>query len=237
MGKRAYSDDEDDSLEERYFAKKAHTASTKGTTASSRAALEAAMLEQEAEKSKKKAAKKERQRKQKEEARKEKALEAKATKLANAAANLAAHEKKKAYLEAKKKREEEGEPEEKKTVAEPVDSSKERPMKSLSKGVKYYDKEVGTGPYVQDRKTTRVAYVGRGNTEDGKVFDRSKDFGFRLGKGEVIKGWDIGVKGMREGGCRVLMVPEQAGYGSQNIGAGSGADLWFEITVLPSGGR
>ena len=48
----------------------------------------------------------------------------------------------------------------------------------------------------------------------------------------VIQGWDIGLLGMHEGGRRKLIVPPKAGYGSQDIGAGSGAMLYFDITLL-----
>ena len=48
----------------------------------------------------------------------------------------------------------------------------------------------------------------------------------------VIKGWDIGVVGMKVGGRRQLIVPPKAGYGSEDIGAGPGAVLFFDITLL-----
>ena len=66
----------------------------------------------------------------------------------------------------------------------------------------------------------------------GKLLDSSGNFGFRLGKGEVIEGWDIGVAGMRVGGTRRLIVPREAGYGNKDVGAGRGADLYFEIELL-----
>ena len=53
-----------------------------------------------------------------------------------------------------------------------------------------------------------------------------------MGKGEVIPGWEIGLLRMRQGGTRHLIVPPGAGYGNRNIGAGSGALLYFEITLL-----
>ena len=52
---------------------------------------------------------------------------------------------------------------------------------------------------------------------------RSSDFSFKVGKGDVIKGWDIGVRGMRRGGTRVLLVPPKAGYGNRDIG---GESVW-----------
>lgn len=103
---------------------------------------------------------------------------------------------------------------------------------TVQKGVQYQDVLVGKGPEVQDRKKVRVAYTLRAKHRFGKILDTSNDFGFRLGRGEVIDGWDLGVQGMRQGGKRYLIVPPQAGYGNQNIGGGPGATLFFEVTVL-----
>lgn len=106
-------------------------------------------------------------------------------------------------------------------------------FKSLRKGVKFLDLKVGNGPVVQHRKKLRVAYTLRAkNHTNGKIIDASKNFGFRLGKGEVIEGYDIGLEGMRVGGIRRLIVPKQAGYHNDDIGAGRGADLFFEIELL-----
>jgi FKBP-type peptidyl-prolyl cis-trans isomerase len=102
----------------------------------------------------------------------------------------------------------------------------------LKKGVRYRDVVAGTGPVVQDRKKIRVAYVLRAKERFGKIIDSSNDFRFRVGRGEVIQGWDIGVLGMKRGGKRYLLVPPQAAYGQRNVGAGKGGLLFFEITVL-----
>lgn len=72
----------------------------------------------------------------------------------------------------------------------------------------------------------------------GQRFDtsleRGQPFTFRLGAGRVIRGWDEGVAGMREGGKRVLMLPAEYGYGAR--GAGNrippGASLVFEVELL-----
>jgi FKBP-type peptidyl-prolyl cis-trans isomerase len=102
----------------------------------------------------------------------------------------------------------------------------------LQKGVHYRDVIVGKGPLVQARKKVRVAYVLRAKERYGKIIDKSNDFGFRVGRGEVIQAWDIGVSGMRQGGKRYLKVPPQAGYGQRDVGAGKGGLLFFEVTVL-----
>ena len=101
-------------------------------------------------------------------------------------------------------------------------------------GVKYRDVQVGKGMVVQDRKKIRVKYTLRAKAHGtGKVLDSGLDFRFRIGKGEVIKGWDVGLEGMRCGGLRHLIVPCQAGYGPhKDVGAGKGADLFFEIFLL-----
>ena len=72
----------------------------------------------------------------------------------------------------------------------------------------------------------------------GKKFDSSRDHGepfqFRLGAGQVIRGWDEGVAGMKVGGKRTLTIPPQMGYGSR--GAGSdippNSTLLFEVELL-----
>ena len=106
-------------------------------------------------------------------------------------------------------------------------------FRTLPKGVKVLDLIVGKGPMVQHRKKIRVSYTLRAkNHTTGKIIDSSKNFPFRLGKGEVIQGWDIGLEGMKVGGTRRLIVPPDAGYGKKDVGAGRGADLYFVIELL-----
>ena len=104
-------------------------------------------------------------------------------------------------------------------------------FQTLPLGVQYKDILVGNGPVVQDRKKVRVGYKLRAEHHKGKVIDSSGDFRFRLGKGEVVKGWDIGLVGMRQGGVRHLIVPPQAGYGGRRGGGGGGL-LYFEIRLI-----
>jgi FKBP-type peptidyl-prolyl cis-trans isomerase len=103
---------------------------------------------------------------------------------------------------------------------------------TLRMGVKYIDVVEGKGDRVaEERMLVTVSYKLKGG-KFGAVIDSSKNFAFRLGTREVIVGWDIGVVGMREGGRRHLIVPAKAGYGSEDIGAGPGATLFFDITLL-----
>ena len=105
--------------------------------------------------------------------------------------------------------------------------------RGLAMGVRILDLTEGAGKEVQDRSKIKVGYVGRLGSIAGKTFDKGT-IAFRLGRGDVIKGWDIGCQGMRVGGKRRITVPPKAGYGSQ--GAGSDvpphSTLVFDVTVL-----
>ena len=71
-----------------------------------------------------------------------------------------------------------------------------------------------------------------GKLRDGSVFDRSTRFVFQLGIGEVIKGWDLGVAGMRVGERARLTIPPELGYGNRGSGNIPGeATLIFEVTL------
>src|SRR5262245_50991431 len=85
------------------------------------------------------------------------------------------------------------------------------------------DVVVGTGQEAKDGDKVNVHYVG--TLTDGKEFDASKQhgdtpFSFELGKGRVIKGWDEGVKGMKVGGKRTLVIPPHLGYGPRGTPGG-----------------
>jgi peptidylprolyl isomerase len=106
----------------------------------------------------------------------------------------------------------------------------------LPDGLKYVDLKIGSGPQPSAGQTVRVHYVGR--LLDGTKFDSSRDrgqpFEFALGQGSVIAGWDEGVKTMRVGGRRKLIVPPQLGYGAQGAGdkIPPDATLVFDIELL-----
>lgn len=105
---------------------------------------------------------------------------------------------------------------------------------TLSLGVQYKNIVVGKGqPVTQDGKEeVRVSYKLRAHHGQGKVLDTSADFRFQVGTRQVVKGWDLGIVGMRQGGVRHLIVPPEAGYGRKDVGAGPNGVLFFEITLL-----
>ena len=98
------------------------------------------------------------------------------------------------------------------------------------------DLEVGTGDEAADGTTCTMQYVGH-SWSTGKQFDASWDrgqpFSFPLGGGRVIKGWDLGVKGMRVGGRRRLTIPAALGYGARGAGSdiGPGETLVFVVDL------
>ena len=101
-------------------------------------------------------------------------------------------------------------------------------------GLKLRDMTVGKGEVARRGCLLTVQYKLTGGCfgPQGKLIDSSKKFNFRLGKGEVVRGWDLGCAGMTVGGRRRLVVPPKCGYGGEDIGAGPGALLYFDITLL-----
>lgn len=86
---------------------------------------------------------------------------------------------------------------------------------TTASGLKYTDEVVGTGATPQRGQTVTVHYTG--TLENGKKFDSSRDRGvpadFKIGIGNVIKGWDEGLMTMKVGGKRRLVIPSKLGYG------------------------
>ena len=89
------------------------------------------------------------------------------------------------------------------------------PAELRPSGLYVHDVVVGTGPVADSMSTAEVHYTGW--RADGTKFDSSRDrqetFRFTVGIGQVIGGWDEGVRGMRVGGKRQLVVPPKLGYG------------------------
>jgi peptidylprolyl isomerase len=113
-------------------------------------------------------------------------------------------------------------------------------MTEMGDGLKSTDTQVGTGKIATAGHRVTVNYTGwlYENGAKGKKFDSSLDraqpFQFNLGGGEVIKGWDEGVAGMKEGGKRTLIIPPALGYGSRGAGGviPPFATLMFDVELI-----
>ncbi len=122
-------------------------------------------------------------------------------------------------------------------VKTPVSTkSKQEPKMKLPSGLEYIDVVVGTGASPKKGDQVTVHYTG--TLDDGTKFDSSVDrkqpFVFKIGEGQVIKGWDEGVMTMKVGGKRTLIIPPDLGYGPR--GAGNvippNAVLHFDVELL-----
>jgi FKBP-type peptidyl-prolyl cis-trans isomerase FkpA len=116
-------------------------------------------------------------------------------------------------------------------------------MTTTPSGLQYDDTNPGQGAEARAGRSVRVHYTGWLHDASqpngrGRKFDSSKDrndpFEFMLGAGEVIRGWDEGVQGMKVGGTRVLTIPPQLGYGARGAGGviPPNATLVFEVELL-----
>lgn len=109
-------------------------------------------------------------------------------------------------------------------------------MNTTASGLKYEDEAVGAGAEAKAGNTVDVHYTGW--LKDGTKFDSSRDrgkpFSFKLGAGQVIKGWDEGVAGMKIGGKRKLVIPADLGYGKRGAGGviPPDAELTFDVELL-----
>ena len=108
-------------------------------------------------------------------------------------------------------------------------------LETTSSGLQRADVEVGTGTEATPGRVVVVHYTGR--LTNGDTFDssrkRDEPFSFTLGAGEVIRGWDEGVAGMRVGGKRALVIPPALGYGSRPVGPiPANSTLVFDVELL-----
>ena len=103
-------------------------------------------------------------------------------------------------------------------------------------GLQYWDIKVGTGDTAKSGDHVKVHYTGW--LTSGKKFDSSVDahqpFDFTIDKGDVIKGWDEGVTGMKVGGKRQLRIPPELAYGAAGYSGviPPNATLIFDIQLL-----
>ena len=103
-------------------------------------------------------------------------------------------------------------------------------------GVTIDDKKAGTGPAAKNGDRVGMRYIGK-LQKNNKVFDsnkKGKPFTFKLGSGEVIKGWDIGVAGMAVGAERRITIPAHHAYGARGAPPDipGGATLVFDVKVV-----
>ncbi len=113
-------------------------------------------------------------------------------------------------------------------------------MVTTPSGLQYDETTEGTGAIAQAGQEVSVHYTGwlYENGTQGAKFDSSRDrnspFGFSLGAGMVIKGWDEGVAGMKVGGKRTLVIPPELGYGARGAGGviPPNATLKFDVELL-----
>ncbi|CAO3681374.1 unnamed protein product [Umbelopsis vinacea] len=168
-------------------------------------------------------------------------------------ASAPANKKQKAQEQAKKaepktaeaKKPEAKKPEAKKPEAKKTEAKKEQPKKEepkkeqpkvtkLANGLIIEDIKTGDGPKAKAGQRIGMRYIGK--LKNGKVFDKNvsgKPFNFGLGRGEVIKGWDLGIVGMQIGGERRLTIPASLAYGSQNLpGIPKNSTLIFDVKLL-----
>lgn len=102
-------------------------------------------------------------------------------------------------------------------------------------GLQIQDITVGNGKEVKSGDTVTVNYLGtlQNGTKFDSSYDRNQPFTTQIGVGQVIKGWDEGIVGMKIGGKRKLTIPPSLGYGAQDMGSiPPNSTLIFEVELL-----
>ncbi|OAQ33787.1 hypothetical protein K457DRAFT_106407 [Linnemannia elongata AG-77] len=126
-------------------------------------------------------------------------------------------------------------PKQEATPVKVKEEPKKAHKKTLPNGLVIEDTKAGEGARAKSGKKIGMRYIGR--LENGKVFDKNtsgKPFSFKLGAGEVIKGWDLGIQGMQLNGERRLTIPPALAYGSQGAPPDipRNATLVFEVKLI-----
>jgi len=105
-------------------------------------------------------------------------------------------------------------------------------------GLSYKEVEIGTGAQPQSGNTVTTHYSGfllDGGVPFDSSYERRSPLSFKVGVGQVIKGWDEALLGMKIGGRRLLVIPPELGYGAKGAGGGlipGGATLVFYVELL-----
>ena len=125
-------------------------------------------------------------------------------------------------------------------LAVPLTPARAQPVMTTPSGLKIIDTQPGTGAAPKTGQTCVMHYTGwlYENATKGKKFDSSVDrnepFEFKIGVGQVIRGWDEGVAGMKVGGQRTLTIPPEMGYGARGAGGviPPNATLVFDVELV-----
>lgn len=115
------------------------------------------------------------------------------------------------------------------------ESSQSGNIVTMADGLKIQDITVGTGEEAATGSTVTVNYLGtlENGTKFDSSYDRNQPFSVQIGVGQVIKGWDEGIPGMKVGGKRKLIIPPELGYGAQAAGTiPPNSTLIFEVELL-----
>jgi peptidylprolyl isomerase len=125
-------------------------------------------------------------------------------------------------------------------LAVPLTPAQAQAVMTTPSGLKIIDTHPGTGASPKTGQTCVMHYTGwlYDNATKGKKFDSSVDrnepFAFKIGVGQVIRGWDEGVSTMKVGGKRTLIIPPELGYGARGAGGviPPNATLIFDVELL-----